>query len=89
MRANKLLRHIVRIRRLGLEVVEAKTEAILFDRHTDPNGVSTTKVGDTYIPLGKRLKYLGVIIDNYLAYTEHLIYILSTIFVLNRLIHSA
>lgn len=41
----------------------------------NPNGVSTIEVGDTDVPLDKRLKYLGVIINNVWNFDSHFSYV--------------
>lgn len=63
---------MTRIRGLGLEVAETKTEAILCGRQ--PRGFYYQGVGNMDVPLGRRLKYLRVIIDNVWNFNSHFNY---------------
>jgi len=59
---------------LGLFIAEDKTEAVLFcDKK--PNFMSSITVGNSYIPVGESMKYLGVKIDSFWNFHAHFTYV--------------
>lgn len=59
------------IRKLGLTIAVHKTEAVMFKRkYKDP--VPNIVVDDALIPLGKHIKYLGILVDEKLQFREHI-----------------
>jgi len=67
----RVLRHI---RKLGLRVAEAKTEAVLFCRKK-PEIMPSVRVGKVDVPVGKSMKYLGVMVDSSWNFRSHFQYI--------------
>lgn len=67
-----------KIRGLGLTVATEKTEAVLFYlKGKHPRAKLSVKVGNSDIPLGKSMKYLGIMIDSRLNFKDHFDYISS------------
>lgn len=61
-----------RIRSLGLEVALHKSEALLFHEPRDgPPPGAQIMVGGTAIPVGKSMKYLGLVLDGRWRFEEH------------------
>ena len=63
------------IRRLGLSVSPAKSEALWFydqrRRGTPPAELSTTAIDGEEVPVGHRMKYLGLIVDSQWTFEPH------------------
>lgn len=68
-------RVLLRIKNLGLQVAESKTEVILFHgkRYT-PARVPEVVVGGSRIQATESMKYLGLILDSRLDFMEHCAY---------------
>lgn len=67
----RVIRHMAE---LGLSIAEDKTEAVLFcDKK--PNLMPSITVGNSYIPVGESMKYLGVKIDSFWNFHAHFTYV--------------
>jgi len=75
MNANVQIARVLRhIQKLGLQVAEAKTEAVLFCRRK-PVDMPSVRVGKVDIPVGSFMKYLGVMVDSSWNFRPHFQYI--------------
>jgi hypothetical protein len=70
-KANKL---VAEVRRLGLEIKLLKTEAIIYygTRIESPIGEEIVVVGYT-VKTSREVKYLGIVLDNKLSFTAHIV----------------
>jgi len=67
---------VKRMEFLALEVAPEKTEAVLFrGRNRLVGGAPTVRLGNSIIPIGTSMKYLGVILDSKLSFKQHFTYV--------------
>lgn len=66
---------LLRIRNLGLQVAESKTEVILFHgRKHKPDNYTEVVVGNSRIRATESIKYLGLMLDSKLDFINHCVY---------------
>lgn len=67
-------RVLLRINGLGLQVSENKTEVVIFHGRKTPEIIPPVVVGRSRITVGKKAKYLGVILDSRWSFEAHFEY---------------
>ena len=86
-RANRIKKEIAT---LGLSLNTSKTEVVLYTNKR-PTALPTFRIGTDVIPISNKARYLGVILDRHLTYSEHISHIVAktkrSIFMLRNLVY--